>query len=111
MTSRFREELRKGKDSKEAIVTAATASDASIITSSLVLFFATLGVGLVSKVEIISSLCQMLARGALISALMSIFLLPAVLCVCEPLFHRTSWHWKSPVPASEEAKEDALALL
>lgn len=48
----------------------------------------------------------MLARGALISALVSIFLMPAILCVCEPVFNKTSWRWKTPdpvpaLPASE----------
>ena len=43
----------------------------------------------------------MLARGAFVSALVSIFLMPAVLCVCEPIFSKTSWHWKTPLPPSE----------
>ena len=94
MTTRFREELRAGKDRVEAITIAATASDGSIITSSLVMFCATLGVGLISEIEIISSICTMLARGALISALVSIFLRPSVLCVCEPLFQKTSLNWR-----------------
>ena len=48
----------------------------------------------------------MLARGALISALVSIFLMPAVLCVCEPLLQRTSFHWRETekvVPHGAEA--------
>ena len=92
--------------SREAIQAAATASDGSIITSSLVMFCATLGVGLISEIEIISSICTMLARGALISALVSIFLMPAVLCVCEPLLQRTSFHWRETekaVPHGAEA--------
>ncbi len=102
MTSRFQEELRKGLDRKEAIQVAASASDASIVTSALVLFCATLGVSFVSSIDLIGAICIMLARGALISALVSIFLMPAILCVCEPLFHKTSWHWRGkPVPALE----------
>ncbi|MDE6898506.1 MAG: MMPL family transporter, partial [Lawsonibacter sp.] len=106
LATRFREELRSGKDRTEAIQAAATASDGSIITSSLVMFCATLGVGLISEIEIISSICTMLARGALISALVSIFLMPAVLCVCEPLLQRTSFHWRETekaVPHGAEA--------
>ena len=94
LATRFREELQSGKERVEAITIAATASDGSIITSSLVMFCATLGVGLISEIEIISSICTMLARGALISALVSIFLMPSVLCVCEPLIQRTSLRWK-----------------
>ena len=94
LATRFREELQSGKSSVEAIEIAATASDGSIITSSLVMFCATLGVGLISEIEIISSICVMLARGALISAVMSMFLMPSILCVCEPLIHKTSLHWR-----------------
>lgn len=102
MTSRFQEELRKGLDRKAAIRTAANASDASIITSALVLFCATLGVSFVSSIDLIGAICIMLARGALVSALVSIFLMPAVLCVCEPLFCKTSCRWRTaPVPAEK----------
>ena len=95
MTTRFREEIQKGRSREEAMLTAAAASDGSIITSSLVLFCATLGVGLVSKIEIISNICLMLSRGALISALVSIFIMPSVLTVCEPLIAHTSYQWRS----------------
>ena len=110
ITTRFREELQKGKDRQEAIRIAATAADPSIITSSLVLFCATLGVGLVSRIEIISSICIMLARGALISAAVSIFILPSILCVFEPLFNKTSLHWRVP-KGSGTAKSFAAKLI
>ena len=98
MTSRFQEELRKGRPRMEAIRAAADASDASIVTSALVLFCATLGVSFVSSIDLIGAICVMLARGALISALVSIFLMPAILCVCEPLFNKTSCHWRTTPP-------------
>ena len=98
MTSRFQEELRKGRPRMEAIRAAADASDASIVTSALVLFCATLGVSFVSSIDLIGAICVMLARGALISALVSIFLMPAILCVCEPLFNTTSRHWRTTPP-------------
>jgi len=106
MTTRFREELRKGKDRKEAIQIAATASDPSIITSSLVLFCATMGVSVISDIEIIGSICTMLARGALISAIISIFIMPSILCVCEPVFAKTSRKWKPRPGALPPAAED-----
>ena len=109
LATRFREELRSGKDRIQAIQAAATASDGSIITSSLVMFCATLGVGLVSEIEIISSICIMLARGALISALVSIFLMPAVLCVCEPLIQKTSFYWREAAPVREHRLHSAKA--
>ena len=96
MTTRFREELQNGKDRDEAIIIAASTSDTSVLTSSLVLFCATLGVGVISKIEIISNICLMLARGALISAIVTIFILPSILSVCEPIFAHTSLNWRSP---------------
>ena len=98
MTSRFQEELKNGRGREEAILVAAASSDASIVTSALVLFCATLGVSFVSSIDLIGSICVMLSRGALISALVSIFLMPAILYVCEPVFNKTSYHWKTPDP-------------
>jgi predicted RND superfamily exporter protein len=109
MTSRFREELRKGKDRKEAIQIAASASDPSILTSSLVLFCATMGVSMISDIEIIGSICTMLARGALISAIISIFIMPSILCVCEPIFAKTSRNWRTePKPRLAAAKKETV---
>ena len=113
MTSRFQEELKKGLDRKEAIRIAASSSDASIVTSALVLFCATLGVSFVSSIDLIGSICVMLSRGALISALVSIFLMPAILLVCEPVFNKTSWRWKTPdpVPTAEPLPAPAAEAL
>lgn len=107
MATRFREELENGKTSQEAIHIAATASDASIVTSSLVLFCATLGVGTISEIEIISSICMMLARGALISAVISMFIMPSILCVFEPVFRKTSWKWPKASGKSSALSEPA----
>ncbi|MCI2105587.1 MAG: MMPL family transporter [Intestinimonas sp.] len=107
MATRFREELRSGKGREEAMLIAATASDSSILTSSLVLFCATLGVSAISKIEIISNICVTLARGALVSAVVSIFIMPAVLCLCEPIIARTSRHWRT-VPMKKEKPEPSL---
>lgn len=106
MTTRFQEELRNGKSKEDAIHIAATSSDPSIITSSLVLFCATLGVSFVSSIDLIGTICVMLARGALISSAVSIFVMPSILCVCEPLFHKTSRYWRTmpPVKPSRVAK-------
>ena len=94
MTTRFQE----GRDRKEAIQIAATSSDISIITSALVFFCSTLGVALISTMDIVSSICLMLSRGAVISALVSIFILPSVLVVFEPIIARTSLWWRTPKP-------------
>ena len=118
MTSRFQEELRRGKSRYEAALITGASSDASIITSALVLFCATLGVSFVSSIDLISSICIMLARGAVISAVLVIFLLPALLYLCEPVFNKTSLHWRrkkqkksgtgSGQPQVEETAESVL---
>jgi len=102
MTTRFQEELQKGKDRVEAIRDAASSADLSILTSALVFFCATLGVALVSTMDIVRGICLMLSRGAIISAVVSIFILPSVLCVCEPLIQKTTLHWRAPRPAREK---------
>lgn len=95
--TRFQEELRRCGDRKEAMVRAATTSDHSIITGGLVLFSACLSVALISHIDLVASLCVMLARGTLISVVICLFFVPPILLVCEPLIARTSKNWK-PVP-------------
>ena len=94
VTTRFREEIRGGHDRREAIRIAMDTSYGSIITSALVLFCATLGVSFVSSIDLIGSLCIMLARGAVISAIVCIFMMPAILYICEPIFAKTSYKWR-----------------
>lgn len=94
VTTRFREEIQNGLDRRDAIKVAMDTSYGSIITSALVLFCATLGVSFVSSIDLIGSLCIMLARGAVISALICIFVMPAILYICEPVFAKTSYKWR-----------------
>jgi hypothetical protein len=62
----------------------------SIVTSALSFFSATIGVGLISKLEMISALCSLMSRGAIISMFIIIFLLPAILLVCHKFIVKTS---------------------
>ena len=121
VSSRFQEEIRNGKDREEAAVLAGATSDASIITSSLGMFAATVGVAIVSKMYLIKEVCMLLARGALISAFIVAFMLPCILYVLEPLFRKTSLHWdklpekkkakrKTPRAQSEETAVSTAAL-
>ena len=98
MTSRFQEELQKGRDRHQAIQNAANAADVSILTSALVFFCSTLGVSLISTMDLIRSICLMLSRGAIISALVCMFILPSVLVVFEPVIAKTTLHWRTPKP-------------
>lgn len=109
MTTRFQEELQSGKGRLEAIQAAATSADTSILTSALVFFCATIGVAFVSTMDIVKDICLMLSRGAIISALVSIFILPSVLAVFEPVIAKTTLHWRTPKAPRERKKRPVLA--
>lgn len=90
MTTRYKSERLDGSGKQEAVKTALTASIPSIIVSGIGLFAATFGVAIYSDVDIISSMCMLMARGALISVLMVIFALPALLLLCDPIICKTT---------------------
>lgn len=90
LTSRFKEELLNTKDKFEAMRVALQTSSRSIITSALTFFGATAGVGIISKLEMVSSLCNLMARGALISMFIILFVLPGILLICKDLIIKTS---------------------
>ena len=69
----------------------------SIIVSALSFFAATFGVGMYSDIDMISSLCRLMARGAIISMFVVILLLPAVLRVFDPVIIRTSMGFKDVI--------------
>ncbi|WP_396327219.1 RND family transporter [Hydrogenoanaerobacterium sp.] len=93
MTTRFQEERRAGHGIQEAVKIAAETSSQSIITSGLSFFAATMGVALVSKIELIKSLCLMLARGAVISMVVILLVMPAILMVFGKLIEKTTIHF------------------
>ena len=97
MTTRFREERNNGLDRREAMVAAANSADQSVFTSALVLFCATIGVYAMCDIEMISSICAMLARGSIISAVVIIFFLGPVLVTLETFIGKTTWHWLNPI--------------
>ena len=103
MTSRFKEELNNGYETKKALEIAVKGSSKSIVTSGLTFFGATGGVALISDLELISSLCFLMARGALISMLVIIFVLPSLLLVFEKLISKTTIGWKGSNVKTEEA--------
>ena len=89
MTSRYQTERASGKDKREAVLIAHKTSIQSIVVSALSFFAATFGVGMYSGITLISSLCILMARGALISMCTVIFVLPAVLLMFDPVIVRT----------------------
>lgn len=101
IVSRFQEELSKGHDRGEAIRTATTTSFPAIVTSALVLFSATSGVSVVSNIEIIKSICTMLARGALVSVVVIVLFLPPLLYLSQPLLDKLSFKRKKSSAAAD----------
>ena len=83
MTTRYLQNRRAGSDKREAVSKAVASSAQSILVSGIGFFAATFGVGLYSNVDIISSMCSLMARGALCSVVVVLFLLPAVLLVLD----------------------------
>lgn len=81
MTTRYKKERCQGKEKREAIQTALAASLTSVIVSALGFFAATFGVGLYSDIDMISSLCTLMARGAIVSMFVVVFILPSMLMV------------------------------
>lgn len=90
MTTRYRTERSSGKAKKEAVSIALSTSVKSIVTSGLGFFAATVGVAVYSKIGMISSLCVLLSRGALISMAVVIGVLPSMFMVFDGLICRTS---------------------
>lgn len=85
MTTRYRKERFGGVEKQEAVAIACQSSVKSIVVSALSFFAATFGVGLYSNIDMISSLCTLMARGALISMVTVIFVLPSMFMVFDGL--------------------------
>ncbi len=100
MTTRYRKERSAGQDKRTAITKAHQASVLSIIVSALSFFAATFGVGVYSNIDMISSLCILMARGAIISMLVVVFILPSLFMVFDPVIVRTSAGF---LPAAKES--------
>ena len=90
MTTRYKSERRQGASKKDAVTTALYTSIPSIIVSGMGLFAATFGVAIYSDIDIISSMCMLMARGAIISMVLVIFVLPALLRLCDPVIRKTT---------------------
>lgn len=90
MTTRYKRERFAGATKKEAITTALSTSIPSIIVSALGFFAATFGVGLISSVDMIGSLCSLMARGAIVSMIVVIFVLPSLFVLLDKIIIHTS---------------------
>ena len=90
MTNRYKTERAAGKEKKEAVMIAHGTSIQSVLVSALSFFAATFGVGLYSNIDMISSLCTLMSRGALISMVVVIFVLPSMYMIFDKLICKTS---------------------
>ena len=103
MTTRYKAERVSGKTKREAVTTALATSIPSILVSGMGLFAATFGVAVYSDIDIISSMCMLMARGAIVSMLCVILILPALLMLCDDLIRHTTLGMK--VKAVKEGTE------
>ena len=94
MTTRYKKERSQGYAKKEAIQIALSTSIPSIIVSALGFFAATFGVGCIASVDMIGSLCTLMARGEIISMFVVIFILPSLFVLCDKLIINTSIGFK-----------------
>ena len=90
MTTRYKRERSRGATKQDAVTTAHKVSAQSVIVSALSFFAATIGVGFYSNIDMISSLCILMARGAIISMLVVVFVLPSMFMVFDRVIVKTS---------------------
>ena len=106
MTTRYKTERSAGKSKQEAITIAHSSSIQSVIVSALSFFAATFGVGLYSDIDMISSLCNLMARGAIISMFTVIFMLPSMFMIFDKLICHTSIGFTPESAAKEKARKE-----
>ena len=90
MTNKYKRNRSRGMEKKEAITDALEKSIQSILVSALSFFAATFGVGIYSDIDMIGSLCMLMARGAIISMIVVAFILPSMLMIFDRIICATS---------------------
>ena len=94
MTTKYLEERKNGQDKFQAVRSALDNSISSIIVSGMCFFGATIGVGVVSKIDMIGSLCTLIARGAIISMIVVILVIPSILLLFDSLITKSTLGFK-----------------
>ena len=90
MTTRYKQERLAGQNRRDAVTTALAVSIPSIVVSAIGFFAATFGVSVYSNIDIISSMCGLMARGAIVSMLSVIFILPSLLMLLDRVICATT---------------------
>ena len=110
MTNRYhKERTERGKSKREAIEIAHKTSIKSIITSGFCFFAATFGVTVYSNIDMIASICTLLSRGAIISMIVVIFILPAMLWIFDGVIIRSSWDMIKAKVSERDRKQKAIS--
>ena len=110
LTTKYLEE-RKYKDKFEAIKTSLDTSVSSIFVSAMCFFAATIGVGLISKIDMIGSLCKLMSRGAIISMLVVMLIVPSILMIFDKLIIKTTKGFKKGGKNMNNKKINVAILL
>lgn len=110
MTNKYKRERSRGAGKQDAIVTALNSSLQSVFVSALSFFAATFGVGMYSSIDMISSLCMLLARGAVISLLVVAFILPAMFMVFDKLICATSIGFREKRQKTVDTTENNVSV-
>ena len=105
MTTRYREERALGRTPREAAQQALEHCSQSILTSGLTFFAATFGVAVISQIELMRSICLLISRGALISTVVILVVLPAALMLLDGLIRRTTLGWLPSAAPQMSEKE------
>lgn len=105
MTTRYHEERAFGRTPKQAAQQSLEHCSQSILTSGLTFFAATVGVAAISKMELLQSICLLISRGALISMVVILVVLPAALMLTDGIIRRTTLHWLAPEASNAPEKE------
>ena len=105
MTTKYLEERTNGLNKKQAVKSALDNSVTSIFVSAMCFFAATIGVGIVSKIDMIGSLCRLISRGAIISMLVVIGIVPSILLIFDKLIIKTTYLKKNKKKEKKSMKK------
>ena len=111
MTTKYLEQRKNNKEKFEAVKVALDSSVSSIFVSGMCFFAATIGVGVVSKIDMIGTLCTLISRGAIISMIIVIFVLPSVLLIFDSLIVKTTIGFKGGKKMNKKIALFILGLL
>ena len=111
MTTKYLEERSNGLDKKKAVKSALDNSVSSIFVSAMCFFAATIGVGIVSKIDMIGTLCTLIARGAIISMIVVVCIVPSILLIFDKIIMKTTYIKKGKINMKKMKKVLASSLV